>query len=299
MNRRQQKPSNGRIADDAVEQHIYESFEHNYDLLRQEGGHVLAEGTKRQALEQSLMYWRKLKSIATSVTETEVKLALPGQVTPKGRQFVIEGVVDIVRECDEVRMYDLKTHEERDVRAELVLYEDQLNVYAHIWTNIRRQDLTGTAIIATQLPKELREALRSGDSATISEALQAWQPVVDLPFDKANVDRTIADFGRCVDSIEDAEFAPPSLEEIGQPRGMRRRKNHGETIAAKESAGPTFAQSHCQNCDARFSCPSYRALPREKPGRGRRLETAKANPATNYQQELDDWIDANLTDDTQ
>jgi len=298
MNHRQPKPANRQISDDEVEQHIYESFERNYDLLRQEGGHVLAEGTKRQAHEQSLMYWRKLKHIATSVTETEVKLALPGQVTPKGQKFVIEGVVDIVRECGEVRMYDLKTHEEREVRAERERYEDQLNVYAHIWTNIRKQDLTGTAIIATRLPEKLREALRSGDSVAIGEAVQAWQPVVDLPFDQSNVDRTIADFGRCVDSIEDAEFAPPSPEEISQPRVTRRRKDIGEAAGTNTSTEQTFAQSHCQNCDARFSCASYRKLPREKPGRGRSPGTASASPAGSYQQELDDWIDANLTDDT-
>jgi hypothetical protein len=299
MNHKQQRPKSRQIADDEVEQHIYESFERNYDLLRQEGGHVLAEGTKRQAHEQSLMYWRKLKHIATSVTETEVKLALPGQVTPKGQKFVIEGVVDIVRECGEVRMYDLKTHEEREVRAERELYEDQLNVYAHIWTNIRRQDLTGTAIIATRLPEELREALRSGDSVAVSDAVQAWQPVVDLPFDQANVDRTIADFGRCVDSIEDAEFAPPSLEEIGQPRGTRRTKDHGAAPSTRMPAEPTFVQIHCQSCDARFSCPSYRALPRDKPGSGKRSEAAGANDAADDQRELDDWIEANLADDTE
>jgi hypothetical protein len=150
MTRDAKAPPNGGITAAEVEQHIREFFEHNYDLLRQEGGHVLAEGAKRQALEQSLLYWRKLKAIATSVTETEVKLALPGQVTPKGRPFVIEGVVDIVREGDEVRMYDLKTHEAAEVRAEWELYENQLNVYSHIWKGIRQQSLDGTAIIATR-----------------------------------------------------------------------------------------------------------------------------------------------------
>ena len=98
---RETKPSaNGLITDAEVEEQIRELFERNYDLLRQEGGHVLAEGAKQQALEQSLVYWRKLKAIATSVTETEVKLALPGLMTPKRRRFVLEGIVDIVREGD-------------------------------------------------------------------------------------------------------------------------------------------------------------------------------------------------------
>lgn len=128
MTSKDQKSPDDPVTDDEVEQHIHEFFERNYDLLRREAGQVLAEAGKQQALAQALHYWRKLKAIATSVTDTEVKLSLPGQVTPKGRPFVIEGVVDIVREGNEVRMYDIKTHEEADVRAQRDLYEEQLNV---------------------------------------------------------------------------------------------------------------------------------------------------------------------------
>jgi hypothetical protein len=173
MTRKCQKPAGSAITDHEVEERIREFFGRNYEVIRQEGGHALAEGAKRQALEQALLYWRKLKAIATTVTETEVKLALPGQVTPKGRQFVIEGVVDIVREGDEVRMYDLKTHEASEVEADSKLYKDQLNVYAHIWKGIRRQRLDGTAIIATRLPARLREALRSG-AARLSTLGSLW-----------------------------------------------------------------------------------------------------------------------------
>ena len=114
------------ISDEEVETQIRKSFEQNYELLRQEGGHVLAEATKEQALQQALHYWRKLKAIASSVTETEVRLSLPGEETPGCRKFVIEGVVDIVREGGKVLMYDLKTHEDRDIRAEPKPYMDQL-----------------------------------------------------------------------------------------------------------------------------------------------------------------------------
>src|SRR5207244_5857522 len=132
MKGKNQKAPAGPVTEHEVEQQIRAFFERNYDLLRREAGQVLAEAGKQQALAQALHYWRKLKAIATSVTDTEVKLSLPGQVTPRGRPFVIEGVVDIVRERDEVRMYDLKTHEAADVRAQRDLYEEQLNVYAHI-----------------------------------------------------------------------------------------------------------------------------------------------------------------------
>jgi hypothetical protein len=254
---------------------------------------VLAEGAKRQALEQSLLYWRKLRAIATSVTETEVKLALPGQVTPKGRPFVIEGVVDIVREGDEVRMYDLKTHEAAEVRTERELYEDQLNVYAHIWKGIRRQSLDATAIIATRLPKGLREALRSGEPASVDAAMAVWEPVVDLPFDENEVARTIEDFGRCVDAIEEGEFAPPPPKVLGQPRGTRRRKDHGAAPEARAEPEPTFAQIHCRNCDARFSCSSYRSYVKVEDRRSRSWwSPAKQDEETDL--ELDAWIEENL-----
>jgi hypothetical protein len=298
LSREPKPPTNDAITDAEVEERIRAFFERNYDLLRQEGGHVLAEGAKRQALEQSLLYWRKLKVIAISVTETEVKLALPGLATPKGRPFVLEGVVDIVREGDEVRMYDLKTHEEREVRAERDLYEDQLNVYAHIWKGIRRQALDGTAIIATRLPPELREALRSGDPAALNAAMKKWDPVVDLPFDENEVARTIVDFGRCVDAIEDGEFVPPPAEALGQARGTRRRKDHGDAPGVTVEREPTFAQIHCRSCDARFSCTAYREHQRVEAGRGRRGAAPIPDNDADAERDLDEWIEANLIDET-
>jgi hypothetical protein len=295
MNIKDQKPPTSPVTEDEVEQHIRAFFEHNYDLLRRESGQVLAEAGKREALTQALLYWRKLKAIATSVTDTEVKLSLPGQVTLKGRPFVIEGIVDIVREWNEVRMYDLKTHEEADVRAQRVLYEEQLNVYAHIWKGIRGQKLDGTAIIATRLPPNLRDALQSGDADAIREAIETWQPVVDLPYNDKDVKRTIADFGRCVDAIEEGEFAPPPPEQLSQPPQTRRRKDHGGTPASRAKSARTFAQIHCRNCDARFSCSSYRAYMQGEAGRSPgRQPTAERDEE--MERELDAWIEENLED---
>jgi hypothetical protein len=280
------------ITDQEVEDQIRAFFKRNYDLLRQEGGHVLAESTKEQALQQVLHYWRKLKAVATTVTDTEVKLSLPGQVTPKGRRFVIEGVVDIVREGELVRMYDLKTHEEQDVRAERDLYEAQLNVYAHIWKGIRGQPLNETAVIATRLPLEVRDAIRSGDPAAIAAALAAWEPVVDLPFHEDKVQQTIEDFGCCVDAIEDGEFGPPPVEKLREVRGTRKRKGHG--AGGKESE-MTFAQAHCQSCDARFSCSSYRVYQKQEArSQGRRALSIVRDEAA--ERELDAWIEENLAE---
>jgi hypothetical protein len=281
------------ITDQEVEDQIRAFFKRNYDLLRQEGGHVLAESTKEQALQQVLHYWRKLKAVATTVTDTEVKLSLPGQVTPKGRSFVIEGVVDIVREGELVRMYDLKTHEEQDVRAERDLYEAQLNVYAHIWKGIRGQPLNETAVIAIRLPLEVREAIRSGDPAAIAAALAVWEPMVDLPFDQDKVQQTIEDFGHCVDAIEEGKFSPPPPEKLREVRGTRKRKGHG-TGGGRESE-MTFAQAHCQSCDARFSCGSYRAYQKQE-ARGQRRRALSVVRDEAAERELDAWIDENLAD---
>lgn len=281
------------ITDEEVESRIREFFQRNYEFLLQEGGHVLAESTREQALQQALHYWRKLRDIATTVTDTEVKLSLPGQVTRKGRRFVIEGVVDIVRVGNRVLMYDLKTHEEKEVRAERELYEAQLNVYAHIWKGIRSQRLDGTAVIATRLPVKVRDAVRSGDPTAISAALAAWQPVVDLPFDEGDVQRTIEDFGCCVDAIEGREFSPPPPEKLREVWGTRKRKDQGADRSGRRESEMTFAQVHCQTCDARFSCSSYRAYQKGQGGRARSRALPSARDEAD-EEELDAWIEDNL-----
>src|ERR1035437_1313711 len=77
---------------------IQEFFEDNYESMRLEGGHALTQHVKELALRQVLLYYKKMQDVAYKVTDTEVKLTLPDQKTPKGRNFTIEGVVVIVRE---------------------------------------------------------------------------------------------------------------------------------------------------------------------------------------------------------
>lgn len=249
------------ITDEEVEERIQEFFNRNADGLRQEGGHVLSTAAKQQALNQVKMYWRKLKELATSVTETEVKLTLPGQRTPNGRSFVLEGVVDIVRQGERVYLYDLKTHEASEVRAAQDDYEKQLAVYAHLWREQRGQRLDGTAIIATGLPAELRDRTETHAS---EQALANWEPVVRFEVNEGRIGRIIEEFGHCVDAIEEGRFDPPSPERLKAPWGTRRTRSHGGEQA--------FAEIHCQTCDARFTCNSYRTYKdlssrRTRPGR--------------------------------
>ncbi len=285
-----------QVSDDDVEKRIEEFFELNYVQMRQEGGHVLAEGAKRQALEQALHYWRKLKGIAKAVTDTEVKLSLPGQVTPKGRRFVIEGVVDIVRDGDTVWMYDLKTHEDRDVRAQRHVYEDQLNVYAHIWKGISGRRLDGTSVIATRLPEGLREALRRGDIQAIRAAMDAWQPVVDLQYDDEHLRHTIDDFARCVDEIEDGVFSPPPVEKLDEVSGTGKRSPDDVASGGARGATATFARRHCSNCDARFTCKPYRRYDARQQAASRGMKRP-AVQIENDERELDAWIEENLAEE--
>ena len=234
------------MTDQELETAILEIFEQNYEILQAEGGHSLTEDTKRAALQQVLLYWRKMRDVAERVTETEVKLTLPEQRTRKGRKYSIHGVVDIVQEEERTVMYDIKTHDADYVQSNREDYEKQLNIYAHIWQELRGQPLDQTAIVATAHPKEVKQALHAGDEAALEAALADWEPLVDIPFAQQQVKAVIADFSEVVDAIEDRQFAPPPLSRLEQRYKTRGREKR-------------FATQICGNCDGRFSCSSYRA----------------------------------------
>jgi len=232
-----------KMTDTEIEQQIDRLFNENYELMRLEGGHALSADVKRAALLQVIYYWRKMRDVAENVTETEVKLNLPEQITPQGRKYGIEGVVDIIRENDQTIMYDIKTHDADYVRANTNEYEKQLNVYAHIWQGLRRQELDQTCIIATSLPVGLREAEKSKDQNRIAKELANWDPLIEIPFNQDSVEETITEFGAVVDAIESRQFQPPSVERLKM------------LMPGKKTS---FAVQVCRNCDARFSCSTYR-----------------------------------------
>lgn len=227
-----------------IEDFIRATFEENYERLRLESGQALAPNVRETALNQVLLYWRKLRAIAEAVTDTEVHLSLPGQETPHGREYTIEGVVDILQEAGRTVMYDVKTHDADFVRANPDLYEQQLNVYAHIWQELRQQPLDEMAVIATDFPDTLQDALASGDPAALDYHLARWEPVVPMAFDERRVEETIQAFSAVVDAIEEKRFAPRSMADL-----------HSELHGARRVR---FATRICRNCDARFSCSSFR-----------------------------------------
>jgi len=232
------------IQEAEIESFIRQSFEQNYEQLRLESGHAITPDVKETALNQVLLYWRKLREIAENVTDTEVRLSLPNKETPAGRDFTIEGVVDIVRDNEQTLMYDIKTYDAEQVRRNIEQYEQQLNVYAYIWQKLRRQRLDGMAVIATDFPETVKEALASRDPAMLQYALQDWDPIVPIEYNPDHVEDTIREFGCIVDEIEEGRFSPPPVETLAErlPGAYQVR----------------FATRVCRNCDARFSCSSYR-----------------------------------------
>jgi hypothetical protein len=232
-----------------IEAFIRQVFEENFELLAAESGHTISAASKETALQQVLLYWRKLRDVAEHVTDTEVHLTLPGQYTPQGREYAIEGVVDIVREDDRILMYDIKAHDAEYVRHNIELYQQQLNVYAHIWQELRQQRLDGTAVIATDFPHTVKEALANPDPLALQAALDAWDPLVPIAYDPVEKDHTLFEFGRVVDAIENGQFAPPPLERLQETiPGVWTHERFGTRV--------------CRNCDARFSCDSYRRFAR-------------------------------------
>ncbi len=260
---------------------LREAFEDNYELLKIESGRALSPDGKQFALNQVLLYWRKLRDVALSVTDTEVHLTLPNQRTPRKRPYAIEGIVDIVRAEGHTVMYDIKSHDAEFVRQNKVLYEQQLNVYAYIWQKLRGERLDETAIIATDFPSKVAEAVESGDEGYLAYALAQWNPIIPLDFDTSRVDETVTEFGEVVDDIEDRRFAPRSVAHLDMRQGSTQQR---------------FATAVCRNCDARFSCSSYRqwAL-----GSTSRVEKAVRQYFADVarDEDLDAWRTANLSAD--
>lgn len=262
---------------DPIETKLIEFFEQNYQRLRLEGGHALTEDITEQARLQVLMYWRKLKTLIDKVSDSEVRLSLPNQKTSKGRIFSIEGVVDIVREGDVNEMYDIKTHDLDYINQNIELYEEQLNIYAHVWQELRKNKLDLTAIISTSFPNQLKVALRTNDASQIQKAMAKWEPVIPVEVHHDKVKATIQAFANVVDDIEDGAFPCPSVEKLQ------------EKIPGKNEV---FATTVCRNCDGRFSCESYRQYARSSV-RGKARELVKYFESSLDKDEQDDWLEAN------
>jgi DNA helicase-2/ATP-dependent DNA helicase PcrA len=218
---------------------IDQRIKDNYQVLSKESSHKLAPHTLAAAHDQVVHYWNKLGNLAQTITDTEVPLTLPGQTTPNGIIYSLHGVVDMAKEVggNQSHLYDIKTHDADSVRAYSGYYQEQLNVYAHIWQTLHGQTLSGTSIIATRPPSNIN-------------ALAAWNPVVPLPFNSTAVAATINHFGEIVDCIETRQFQPRAIADL--------------PVTSEGERGSLFDEV-CSNCDGRFSCSSYAGYLEQNP----------------------------------
>jgi len=69
------------LNDAEIEKRLRGMFERNYQRLRLESGHALTPEIKEAALQQVLYYWKKLRDLANTITDTEVRLHLPNQLS--------------------------------------------------------------------------------------------------------------------------------------------------------------------------------------------------------------------------
>ncbi len=190
-------------------------------------------------------------------------------------------MVDIVREDDRTIMYDIKTHDADYVRANINEYEKQLNVYAHIWHGLRGEPLDETAIIATAFPEALNEAIQRQSEALIAREMKRWEPLIPIPLDQSHVDSTIREFGGVVDLIEGKAFAPPPVERLKEKLPGTRAP---------------FAVRVCRNCDARFSCRSYRNYALAASSSRIEFKFSEFYGDTGSEPERAEWIAVNLAE---
>lgn len=220
-------------------------FNDVHDSLQAESGYGLDAQTREDAWRQVQLYWTKLhQTVASRVTETEVPLTLMNNESAGKRMFTIHGVVDVVEEQDQIILYDIKSHDYQRLHDNIESYGPQLQVYAHIWSELRGQSVEKTCIINTDPPPHVK-AIQNFAHMTDAEreGYEKWNPIIEITsFSAERVQETIKQFGLVVDAIEERRFAPPTKEELEQQR----------------SRYPVPLM--CAKCDVRFSCMSYREL---------------------------------------
>lgn len=268
-----------------IEDFIHECFNDNYTSLSSETGKSLSLKQQEAAIQQIIYYLYRMWNIAENVTETEVKLILPGQRTRKNRKYNLLGVVDLVSDDSGTKMYDLKTLEKDVILEDKDKFRKQLSIYTHIWKGIKDQKLDGSAIIATSVPVEIKKIVKQfieEPEAKFEEfhsAIEKIDPIITVDVDEAQIQDFLTEFGDIIDKIEERVFEPANVIKL-------RTKQPG--------TNSDFGSLVCRNCDARYSCDSYREY----------IGSARGKVRTLFGQYWDDeeetaesWIIDNLYED--
>ena len=228
-----------------IEDFIKLRLKENLKLMQAETGQRVNQNVVIAAERQALAYWHTMHLLAENITETEVKLSLPECSTPKGRTFTIEGVVDIVQEDSGMSIYDIKTMPRDYVENNKLKFAMQLNVYAHILAGLKGYKVKKAAVIATAPSDALKRKFNTAPFEAFIGMLKSMDPFVEIPLDEASITDTITKFGEIGDLFQEGDFKPKSVGDL-----KRKDAEGGKTRQ--------FGTDVCRNCDARFSCSSYR-----------------------------------------
>ena len=145
-----------------VEQTIREAFEANYEQLRAESGHALSMDVREAALQQVLLYWRKLHELAEKITETEVRLE---SATKRRQRAGSSGSRESSILC-ETRPYHHVRHQ--DPRSRVHRCQQGVSIRSnststHTFGRTSAVKLDETAIISTHVPLHIREMIEGSD----------------------------------------------------------------------------------------------------------------------------------------
>ncbi|MCQ2576696.1 MAG: PD-(D/E)XK nuclease family protein [Treponema sp.] len=237
--------------DGLLEEKLKEFFEANFQYLKETNGHTIDSRMKEFAYRQVLCYWKKNRNLIEKATRSEVKLSLPEQQTPgKNYSYTLEGTIDVVRQNDKNCLFDITTRSIDQINGEINSFREQLNVYAHIWKGLdNRNTIDELGVISTSVPKNVREAMDSGNPEKIEKAFEEWEPVIDMEYSEDEIAEMINNFGEVVEKIQDCNFKAPDTEKL---------------LTVVPGTNETYGNHICSNCDIRFSCDSYRKYKNQK-----------------------------------
>lgn len=240
------------IVDESIlEEKLKEFFEANFQNLKETSGHTIDSRMKEMAYNQVLCYVKKNLDLIKTSSCSEVKLSLPEQKTPlKKYPYTLEGKIDLVRQNDKNCLYDITTRSIEQINGDIKSFSEQLNVYAHIWKSLDKNNLIDElGIISTSLPKKVQAAIDSENDKKIAEAFNSWNPLVKIQYSEEEIEKMINNFGEVVEKIRECDFPSPSLEKL---------------LKAVAGTSESYASHVCSNCDIRFSCESYKKYKENK-----------------------------------
>lgn len=190
--------------------------------------------------------------------------------------------MDLVSDDSGTTMYDLKTLEKDVILQDKDKFKMQLSIYSHIWKGIRDQNLDGAAIIATSVPSEIKKEIKEfiedpeGKYKQFSAALVKVNPIIPIEVNEEQIQNFLNEFGDTIDKIEERIFTPTSTKEL-------KTKQPG--------SNSDFGSLVCRNCDARYSCDSYREYIESAGGKAR---TLFAQYWDNEDETAENWVIDNL-----